>query len=291
MKEIAVLSGKGGTGKTTVTAALAAAGTDMVLCDCDVDAADLHLVLHPKIRESHLFEGSWTAWINPDICTQCGICSEYCRFDAIVMNGAGVWQVNPFKCEGCRLCERICPSNAVSSFRNKSNEWYVSDTRYGTMVHARMGPGQENSGKLVTQVRKKAADLASVEQSKYIFIDGPPGTGCPAIASVTGTDAVLLVIEPSKTSLHDAARLAELVNGFKIPIFGLINKYDLDQGMTAQVEEFLSDHSIPLVGKIPFDEKVVEAMVAGQSIVEHDPGSRISRIIGSVWEKITVSLE
>jgi MinD superfamily P-loop ATPase len=291
MKEIAVLSGKGGTGKTTVTAALAAAGTNMVLCDGDVDAADLHLVLHPKIRESHLFEGSWIAKINPDICTQCGICSEYCRFDAIVMNGADVWKVNPFKCEGCRLCERICPSNAISSSRSKSNEWYVSDTRYGTMVHARMGPGQENSGKLVTSVRKKAADLALMEHSSYIVIDGPPGIGCPAIASVTGTDAVLLVIEPTKTSLHDAARVVELVNGFRIPIFGLINKSDLHPGMTLQVEDFLRDRSIPLVGKIPFDEKIVEAMIAGKSIVEHDPGSRISRTFSSVWEKITGSLE
>lgn len=291
MKEITVISGKGGTGKTTVTAALASLGKNMVLCDSDVDAADLHLILKPTILESHRFEGSWVASINPEECTHCGICSEYCRFDAISSGSTGILSINPFKCEGCRLCERICPAGAISSVRSSNNSWFVSDTRMGKMTHAVMGPGEENSGKLVTQVRTKARSIAKELQAQIILTDGPPGTGCPAIASITGTDLVLLVMEPSKSSLHDAKRAVELVNQFSIPICAIINKHDIHPEMTLQIESYLNDQSILLLGKLPFDESVVKAMIEGQSIVEHDPESELSKCLRSAMTQVNDLLQ
>lgn len=287
MKEITVISGKGGTGKTTITAALATAGKNMVLCDGDVDAADLHLVLEPQIKESHVFEGSWVAHIDNELCAHCGICSEYCRFEAISVNDSGQREIDPFKCEGCRLCERICPSKAITSTRSSNNTWHVSDTRSGIMVHARMGPGEENSGKLVSKVREKARELATQNNADFILTDGPPGTGCPVIASITGTDAVVVVIEPSLSSLHDAARVIELVEGFKIPIFALINKYDIHPGTSEKIESFLKDHAIPLIGKIPFDQVVVKAMLAGKSVPEYAPDSEIAHIVYSSWKQLS----
>lgn len=287
MKEITVISGKGGTGKTTVTAALASLGKNMVLSDNDVDAADLHLILKPVVLETHCFEGSWLASINPDQCINCGICSDHCRFEAISLDDHGVRRVHPFKCEGCRLCERVCPSEAISSTRSTNNSWYVSDTRMGKMTHAMMGPGEENSGKLVTQVRTKAREIAKELKADIILNDGPPGTGCPAIASITGTDRVLLVMEPSKSSLHDAQRVIELVKQFEIPIFVIINKWDINAEMTKQIEKYLELNSIPLLGKLPFQELFVEAMIKGQTIVEFDPGSDISKTLSSAWKELT----
>jgi len=281
MKEITIISGKGGTGKTTITAALASTPEKLVLCDGDVDAADLHLILKPEIRETHVFEGAWAASIDPEICAHCGICTEYCRFDAISMNESGLRKIDPFKCEGCRLCERICPSKAISSKRSTNNSWYVSKTRAGLMTHASMGPGEENSGKLVSQVRKKAREIAKDTGASILLTDGPPGTGCAAISSITGTDAVLLIIESSISSLHDARRLVELVRQFDIPLYAIINKFDIHSEVTEEIEEFLEAQSIPLLGKLPFDECVVKAMLAGQSIPEFDPDSKLSRIIDS----------
>jgi MinD superfamily P-loop ATPase len=286
MKEITILSGKGGTGKTTITAALATSGENLVLCDADVDAADLHLILKPQILESHVFEGAWVASINSERCTHCGICSEYCRFEAILMDESGARSIDPFKCEGCRLCERICPSNAISSVKSTNNSWFVSRTRAGLMTHASMGPGEENSGKLVSQVRKKARELAKETNAGILLTDGPPGTGCAAISSITGTDAVLLVIESSMSSLHDARRLVELVRQFDIPLFAIINKFDIHTAVTQNIEEFLDAQSIPLLGKIPFDESVVRAMVAGQSIPEYEPDSKITRIIHAAGDRL-----
>lgn len=287
MKEVTIISGKGGTGKTSLTAALATAGQNLVLCDSDVDAADLHLIMRPEVLESYVFEGAWEVSINPDLCTDCGICNEYCRFNAITLNNSGGRSIDPFKCEGCRLCERICPSKAIHSVRSTSNNWFISDTRSGKMVHASMGPGEENSGKLVTQVRKTAKEQADKIQAEYILTDGPPGTGCSTIASITGTDLVLLVLEPSKSSLHDALRVVELVNQFKIPMCAIINKYDIHLDMTRSIEMLLDEKSITLLGKIPFEKLVVQAMVEGMSISEYDPESEISMMIQSTWNQIT----
>jgi MinD superfamily P-loop ATPase len=287
MKEITIISGKGGTGKTTVTAALASTGNNLVLCDGDVDAADLHLILKPKILESHVFEGAWVVTINQELCAHCGICNEYCRFDAISLDAAGKRTIDPFKCEGCRLCERICPSQAIYSEKSTNNNWFVSETRAGIMTHATMGPGEENSGKLVSQVRKKAREIAKDTNASILLTDGPPGTGCAAISSITGTNAVLLVIEASKSSLHDARRLVELVRQFDIPLFAIINKFDIHAELSEEIEMFLAEQSIPLLGKIPFDESVVKAMVAGQSVPEYDPDAAFTRIIQSVWDQLT----
>jgi len=290
MKEITVVSGKGGTGKTSVTAALASADKRLVLCDGDVDAPDLHLLLEPEVKESHQFEGNWIATIHPDQCTACGICMEYCRFDAIHTSGSEIPFIDPFKCEGCRLCERICPSGAISSERSTHNHWYVSKTRYGTMVHARMGPGEENSGKLVTKVRQKAKELARAEEVAFILTDGPPGTGCPAIAAITGADLVLLVMEPSLSSMHDAGRVADLLGQTGTRAVAIVNKYDLHTGLSDEIEQFLEKRSIPLVGKIPFDEQVVEAMLHGKSTIEHAPRSGASKALEGIWDRIEEQL-
>lgn len=287
MKEFTVISGKGGTGKTSLTAALATAGSDMVLCDCDVDAADLHLILAPDIQETHVYEGAWCAEIDPEKCTDCGLCSEYCRFDAISVNEGNRTEIDPFKCEGCRLCERICPSQAITSTRSTNNSWFVSETRNGPMVHAHMGPGEENSGKLVTVVRKKARELAKELKLQYILTDGPPGTGCATISSVTGADAVLVIIEPSITSLHDAERVIELVQQFKIPVFALINKSTINLEMADKISQFLEEASVPLLGQIPFDKSIVEAMIKGQTINEYQPESKISETVNSVWSRLS----
>jgi MinD superfamily P-loop ATPase len=290
MKEVTIISGKGGTGKTSLTAALATTGHNLVLCDGDVDAADLHLILQPKILESYVFEGAWVASIDQQLCTECGICTEYCRFDAITTDLSGRRSIDPFKCEGCRLCERICPSHAIHSEKSTNNAWYVSETRAGMMTHALMGPGEENSGKLVSQVRKKARELAKQNGAGLILTDGPPGTGCAAISSITGADAVLLVIESSMSSLHDAKRVVELVEAFHIPLFAIINKFDIHAEVSNEIANFLEARSIPLLGRIPFDTSVVQAMIEGKSITEYLPGSEISKILLAAWTRLMSSV-
>lgn len=287
MQEITVLSGKGGTGKTSITAALASVAHDIVLCDNDVDAADLHLLLQPRTREENIFLSAWQAVINQDLCTGCAVCADYCRFEAIHRNAQDKLEINPFQCEGCKLCEKVCPEGAINSFQNDNNRWYTSDTRVGTLVHARMGPGEENSGKLVTEVRKQAMDCAIKEGKSYILNDGPPGIGCTVISSLTGTNAVLLVMEPTKSGLHDASRLVELIRTFGMPCYALINKSDLNIEMSQEIENYLSDQQIPLLAKLAFDETMLDAMSAGKTIVEYAPQSIISEQIRSVWAALS----
>ncbi|WP_321344543.1 4Fe-4S binding protein [uncultured Draconibacterium sp.] len=287
MKEITILSGKGGAGKTSIAAALASLAENAVFCDNDVDAADLHLILKPEIQETHQFDSGSLASVNQDECTNCGICQKACRFEAISTNTDGFPEVNPFQCEGCRLCERLCPVAAINTSQNLNNNWYVSDTRFGIMVHAKMGPGEENSGKLVTRIREKASELAREKKASYVINDGPPGIGCTAISSITGTNAVLLVIEPTISGLHDAKRLVELVNSFGVPIFALINKFDINAEFTQTVENYLEEANIPLIGKIPFSELFVESMLAEKSLIEYVPNHPISLNLKTIWEKIS----
>jgi len=287
VKEITILSGKGGAGKTSVAAAFASLAKNTVYCDNDVDAADLHLIFNPEIQEKHDFSSGSKAVIDPEKCSVCGLCTEHCRFDAIHLNKNGIPEVNPFQCEGCRLCERICPEQAITSIQFNNNKWFVSKTRFGPLIHARMGAGEENSGRLVTEIRKKAKEIAAESAADFIINDGPPGIGCPVIASVTGTGKVLLVIEPSLSGLHDAKRLFRLVNSFHIPVEAVINKFDVNEELTLETEKFLNEHQIPLLGKIPFDTVLVESMVNEQTIVEFDPGNRISTAIKSIWKQLS----
>ncbi len=286
MKEIVILSGKGGAGKTTVAAALASVAPNAVFCDNDVDAADLHLIFKPEIKETYTFDSGQIAIINKDTCISCGICEDSCRFSAIHKDPNGIPEVNPFQCEGCRLCERICPADAIDIKQNLNNYWYISETRFGTMLHAHMGPGEENSGKLVTKIREKAKELALAGKVDHLINDGPPGIGCTAISSITGTDAVLLVIEPSVSGLHDAQRLVKLVNSFAIKMYAVINKFDINEAFTQTVEDYLEENNIPLIGKIPFSDLMVEAMIHEKTVVEYAPDSDLANIFQKIWIEI-----
>jgi MinD superfamily P-loop ATPase len=286
IKEITILSGKGGTGKTSITAALASIVRNAVFCDNDVDAADLHLIFKPVIKEKFSFSSGSKSLIDTTRCTNCGLCSNYCRFDAIKINSSGFPEVNHYKCEGCRLCQRVCPAEAITLIESDNNHWFISETRFGPLVHAKMGPGEENSGKLVTKIRQKAKDIASETKADFVINDGPPGIGCSAIASVTGSDAVLLVIEPTLSGLHDAIRLIELVKSFHIPVFALINKFDINVKISKKVKIYLSENSIPLLGELPFDVNIVNAMIEEKNIVEYAPDEKITSMLFSAWIKM-----
>ena len=287
MREITILSGKGGTGKTSITAALASVAKSTVFCDNDVDAADLHLLLHPTVEQSNTFFSGYQAEVLRDNCNQCYMCSDYCRFEAIQTNPDGAVYINPFHCEGCRLCERICPQQAIVSHKNENNYWYVSSTRFGTMVHAKMGAGEENSGKLVTRIRKQSREIASNTLSKYVLNDGPPGIGCTAISSLTGTNAVLLVTEPSRSALHDVKRLVELTKKFDAEVFAVINKYDINMEISGEIEHFFLEEDIRLIDKLPYDKIMVEAMIRGKTIVEYAYESEIANKIKKIWQEIS----
>jgi MinD superfamily P-loop ATPase len=286
MKEITVLSGKGGTGKTCITAALASFASNTVFVDNDVDAADLHLLFHPDEKEKHQYKGSWLCSIDSQNCTNCGICKRNCQFDAIQYKAGGGLEINPYACEGCRLCERLCPTRAISSTQTSNNYWFVSDTRFGPLVHAKMGAGEDNSGKLVTQIRQKAKEIAKEKDADFIVCDGPPGIGCPAIASITGTDVIALVAEPSKSGFHDIVRLIELVQSFNIPMYAIINKYDINTEITSQMENFFANQGIKLVGKVPFDDEMVSAIIDGKTIVEKNKDSEISKVVEKLWNEL-----
>ena len=290
MREITILSGKGGTGKTTITAALASVAENAVFCDNDVDAADLHLLLKPEVREKHVFLYGWIMEIDPDTCSACGMCEDHCRFDAIHTNVAQNYYINQMQCEGCRLCEKICPEHAIWSSLNSNNNWYVSDTRFGTMVHAKLSPGEENSGKLVTQIRKAAKDKALEKHAEFILNDGPPGIGCSAISSLTGSDLALVVIEPTKSGYHDALRLIDLIKSFEIKAFAIINKCDLSPAMTQHIKNDLFNSGIEIIAEVPFNPDVVNSMIQEQTIVEYNPHSEISAIIRNIWNRLSGDL-
>ena len=285
MKELAVISGKGGTGKTSLTAAFASLADSHLLCDTDVDAADLHLLLDPEIVETHNFIGGSKAAIIAEDCSGCGLCAELCRFSAISED----FVVDPIECEGCGVCHAFCPEQAVDFQPRKCGEWFSSMTRFGPLVHARLGIGEENSGKLVSLIRKQAQILAERRGLELIVTDGPPGIGCPVIASITGATALLIVVEPTVSGLHDMRRVAELAHHFKIPAMVCINKYDLNEEMSSVIEGEIEKGKLMTVGRIPFDPAFTRAMVEGKTIIEYDPSAKLADTVSSLWRTIRSS--
>lgn len=281
MREIVVLSGKGGTGKTSIVGSLAALAQSKVLADCDVDAADLHLLLKPSVKQENEFWSGQVAQIDEAKCTQCGLCQEICRFDAIKD-----YKVDPIDCEGCGFCSHICPVDAITMKENMSGHWFISDTRYGPLVHARLGIAQENSGKLVAQVRQEARRLAEEQNLEYIISDGPPGIGCPVISSLSGASLALMVAEPTLSGIHDLERVLGVSGHFGVPAAVCINKYDLNEENSRRIEDYCKDQNIKLAAKIPFDNAVTEAIVRGLPVVEYTDG-KVSREIEGLWEVIS----
>ena len=280
-KQIVVISGKGGTGKTVITGALASLAQRKVMADCDVDAADLHLLLKPISKENHKFKSGVTAVINKDLCTQCRKCIEVCRFNAIKEN----FTVDPISCEGCAFCGFVCPVQAIKMEENETGEWFISDTRFGTLVHAKLGIAEENSGKLVSLVRQKAKEIAEKKKLDYVIIDGSPGIGCPVIASITGSDCALVVTEPTLSGLHDADRVIKVAKHFGVSVKLVINKYDLNKAVTKNIEKYSEEQKIPVIGKVAFDKSVVNAMVEGKTVIEYTSGKAKKEII-KIWEKL-----
>lgn len=281
VKQIVVISGKGGTGKTVITAAFAALAKSKVMADCDVDAADLHLLLKPKILERFEFRSGKTAVIDKKLCNQCGKCIVACRFNAIAQD----FVVDPISCEGCGFCSFICPTEAIRMEDNLSGEWFISDTRFGPMVHAKLGIAEENSGKLVTLVRNKAKEIAEKNNLNWVIVDGAPGIGCPVIASISGVDFALVVTEPTLSGLHDAQRVIAVAGHFRTEVKLVINKFDINLNITQKIERYAQEHKIQILGKICFDESIVKAMVDGKTIIEYTDGRAKQEII-NIWQKI-----
>jgi MinD superfamily P-loop ATPase len=282
MKELVILSGKGGTGKTSLTAAFASISKNSVLCDADVDAADLHLLMDPDVKQQTDFMGGNIAGIDPEKCTLCGQCIDLCRFDAISED----FIIDEIDCEGCGVCVDLCPEQAIDFPVKKCGEWFISDTRFGSMVHARLGIAEENSGKLVTLVRQEAKKLAEARHLELIMTDGPPGVGCPVIASLGGATALLLVTEPTVSGLHDMQRVLDLANHFKVPCMICVNKFDLNFAQAAGIEAYAKERDVPLVGNVPFDPQFTEAMVCGKTIFEYNQNGELAMTIKQLWDNV-----
>ncbi len=286
MKELVVISGKGGSGKTSIVAALSQLAKNPVFCDADVDAADLHLILSPVIQETHEFIAGHTAFINLKQCTKCGKCLELCRFCAISPD----FVVNPVMCEGCGVCNYFCEDNAIDFPENLSGHWYISSTRFGPMVHARLGIAEENSGKLVVRVRKEAEKIASQQERELVITDGPPGVGCPVIAAIGGASGVLIVTEPSLSGRHDMERVVELAKHFSVPAMICINKYDLNESITRGIREFAEQNKIPCAGQIPFDPAMTKSMVQAKTLFEYAPDAPACSAVRQVWDQVLKNL-
>lgn len=278
IKEIVVISGKGGTGKTTITSSLIPYFQDIVIGDCDVDAPNLQILFNLQNSKKESFYGMKKAKLDKELCIECGRCYEVCRFDAVE---------NPKKCESCSICEYVCPVGAIKMVDNEAGEIYVSETKYGKMVHACLFPGEENSGKLVAEVRKKAKKIAQEENKKYILLDGAPGVACNVISSLTGVKKAVIVTEPTLSGLHDLERVLELIERFRIRPYFVINKYDLSLEMANKIEEFLKDKGFEVSVKVPFDKRVVN--VIGRKEIPSVAEKELFQKLG--FEKLAESLK
>lgn len=280
LREIVVLSGKGGTGKTSIVGSFAVLAENKVMADCDVDAADLNLLLQPKEREEHEFWSGQSAVIDIEKCVECNLCEEICRFDAIKD-----YIVDPISCEGCGLCASACTLGAIEMQDNMAGHWFISDTKYGPLVHARLGIAQENSGKLVATVRKQARLMAEQEEASYIISDGPPGIGCPVISSLSGANLALVVTEPTLSGINDLERVLGVCHHYKIPSLVCINKYDINEENSSRIEDFCDQQGVKVAARIPFDEVVPEAVAAGVTVVEYSQNG-ISQKIEKLWQSV-----
>lgn len=287
MKELVVISGKGGTGKTSLVSAFASLGQRKVLCDADVDAADLHLIMAPLVRERHAFQSGHTARIDLERCSGCGLCRDLCKWNAITEG----FVVDPVSCEGCGVCCYFCPEKAIEFPLNTCGEWFISDTRFGPMAHASLGIAEENSGKLVTLIRQEGKKLAEKKDLHLLLTDGPPGLGCPVIASIGGATALLIVAEPTVSGRHDMERIADLAAFFKVPAMVCINKFDLNLEEGKAIEAFARNRDLRVIGRIPFDPVFTHAMVAGKTVIEFDGHCEGTRAVIEVWKRIVLELE
>lgn len=287
MKELVVISGKGGTGKTSIVSSFATLAENKIMVDCDVDAADLHLILKPEIQKTTEFYSGKTAEIIQDKCIKCGRCIEVCRFKAISKD----FIVDEIACEGCGTCFYQCPAGAIKFERTKSGEWFESNTRFGKLIHARLGVAEENSGKLVSEIRNYARLLAHREGQDLIIVDGSPGIGCPVIASISGASLVVVVTEPTLSGLHDAERVLKLAKHFNAPACMCVNKFDINLDMTKNIEDFCEKENIEVVGKIPYSRDFTAAMIKEQSLIEFSPDGEISEQISIMWKKLKQKLK
>lgn len=285
MKQILVISGKGGTGKTIVAASLVVLAKKSLIADCDVDAADLHLLLHPEIKQTHDFTGLPKAIIDQGKCTGCGECVEVCKYNAILKNGDSQYEIDTISCEGCAVCTHICPAQAISMNEHKAGQWFISETQFGTMVHAKLGIAEENSGMLVTTVRKEAQAIAQKNNLEYVIIDGPPGIGCPVIASLTGVDIALIVTEPTLSGIHDMTRVLKLTDSLGIKAACVINKYDININNTEKISDLCHNTETPILGQIPYDESVIESIVAGVPLPMH-VDNNTTAILEQIWQQL-----
>jgi MinD superfamily P-loop ATPase len=295
MKELVVISGKGGTGKTSIVASFASLAKNVVLADCDVDAADLHLLLAPDVKQTADFSGGKSASIMTESCIGCGRCKEVCNFDAPVFDGPRndivekTYRIDPISCEGCSVCVHFCPVDAIQFNEAINGQWFVSETRFGSMVHAQLGIAQENSGKLVSLIRKEAKLKATERNNDLIIVDGSPGIGCPVIASITGADLVLVVTEPTLSGQHDLDRVIELTKHFDIPTVVCINKYDINPKIAEEIKSSAHGWNLQIAGEIAYDSAFTKAQIAAKSIVEYSNGSLKGQII-SLWESVLGAL-
>lgn len=296
MTELIVISGKGGTGKTSIVASFAALAGSMALADCDVDAANLHLVVNPSVLRREAFSGGYLATVLADKCTACGKCEELCRFDAVSFDGPSgemadkTYRIDPIACEGCGVCAYFCEHDAIDFSLAVNGQWFVSDTRYGPMVHARLGVGESNSGKLVSLVRSQAKKIAEQQGLDLILVDGPPGIGCPVIASVTGADVVLVVAEPSLSGFHDLKRAADLTRHFGIKTLLCVNKWDLNEDLAAAMEQWALRHSLQVAGRVRYDSAVTKAQVRRRPMVECST-TGVGKDIVDLWIAVCTAAE
>lgn len=287
MKQIVIISGKGGTGKTTVSAALAdlaAHERKLVLADADVDASNLELLLQPRLVSKTLFESGQSANIDQETCIICGLCAQVCRFEAVIENENG-YSIDPHLCEGCLACLQQCPAGAISAQPRQTGEWYQSATEYGALFHARLIPGEENSGKLVAAIIEQARQSATESRADVLLVDGPPGVGCPVTAALRSADLVVLVSEPTVSGKHDLERVLEITRHFKLPARLVLNKSNLSQRLKREILDYTESEGVGLLGEIPYDESAISALIAGRPITSLD-GHVLKPALTKIWENL-----